>query len=142
MTGRMTEPLKGRVAVVTGAGRGIGAATARQLAIMGARVVVNDPGVNRAGEGLDHGPADGVVRAIAEAGGTAVANYDSVADFESAGRIIETARREFGGIDILVNNAGSPPARRFSTSIPSCSTRSSASTSTAPTTARATPSPT
>ena len=102
----MTEPLKGRVAVVTGAGRGIGAATARQLAIMGARVVVNDPGVNRAGEGRDRGPADGVVRAIAEAGGTAVANYDSVADFESAGRIIETARREFGGIDILVNNAG------------------------------------
>ena len=102
----MTESLEGRVAVVTGAGRGIGAATARQLAIMGARVVVNDPGVNRAGEGGDRGPADGVVRAIAEAGGTAVANYDSVADFESAGRIIETARREFGGIDILVNNAG------------------------------------
>ncbi len=102
----MTEPLKGRVAVVTGAGRGIGAATARRLAVMGARVVVNDPGVDRAGEGLDRGPADTVVRAIAEAGGTAVANYDSVADFESAGRIIETARREFGRIDILVNNAG------------------------------------
>ncbi len=102
----MTETLAGRVAVVTGAGRGIGAATARQLAIMGASVVVNDPGVDERGAGEDRSTADAVVRAIGEAGGTAVASYDSVADFESAGRIIETARREFGGIDILVNNAG------------------------------------
>lgn len=102
----MTETLAGRVAVVTGAGRGIGAATARQLAIMGARVVVNDPGVDPRGAGKDHSAADAVVRAIGEAGGQAVASYDSVAEFESAGRIIETARREFGPVDILVNNAG------------------------------------
>jgi NAD(P)-dependent dehydrogenase (short-subunit alcohol dehydrogenase family) len=102
----MTEPLEGRVAVVTGAGRGIGAAAARQLAIMGASVVVNDPGVDERGGGADRSPADAVVRAIGEAGGKAVASYDSVAEYDSAGRIIETARREFGGIDILVNNAG------------------------------------
>ncbi|MEZ5165025.1 MAG: SDR family NAD(P)-dependent oxidoreductase [Acidimicrobiales bacterium] len=102
----MSIDLTGRVAVVTGAGGGIGRAVAVELARLGAAVVVNDLGTSTAGEGSDATKAEQVAGEIRSAGGTAVPNTDSVADFESAGRIIETARTEFGRVDILVNNAG------------------------------------
>ncbi len=98
--------LDGRVAVVTGAGRGIGRDIARCLAQEGARVVVNDVGVSLAGEGTAEDPAAEVCGQIEADGGAAVPNHDSVSDFAGAGRIIETAITAFGGIDILVNNAG------------------------------------
>jgi NAD(P)-dependent dehydrogenase (short-subunit alcohol dehydrogenase family) len=98
--------LEGKVAVVTGSGRGIGRGIALLFAREGARVVVNDPGVNADGSGHDNGPADEVVAEIKAAGGTAVANYDSVTLAESGERIITTAVDAFGRIDILVNNAG------------------------------------
>jgi len=102
----MGARLKGRAAVVTGAGRGIGRAIAELLADEGASVVVNDLGGNVDGSGAASGVADEVVAAIRARGGTAVASYDSVADFRGAERIVDTAVREFGAIDILVNNAG------------------------------------
>jgi len=92
--------------VITGAGNGIGRATALLFAKEGARVVVNDLGGSRAGDGGTHGAADEVVAQIRSAGGTAVANYDSVSTAEGAAAIVETAVREFGRIDVLVNNAG------------------------------------
>ncbi|MEZ4552602.1 MAG: SDR family NAD(P)-dependent oxidoreductase [Dehalococcoidia bacterium] len=98
--------LDGRVAVVTGAGRGIGRATALKLAELGASVVVNDLGAALDGRGADEAPAAVVAREIEAAGGKAVANFDSVSEYESAGRIIQTAIDAFGRIDILVNNAG------------------------------------
>jgi NAD(P)-dependent dehydrogenase (short-subunit alcohol dehydrogenase family) len=102
----MGDLLKGKVAIVTGSGRGIGRAHALALAAEGARVVVNDVGVERDGSGGAQGPADEVVALIREQGGEAVASYDSVADFQAAGRIIQTAIDSFGRLDILVNNAG------------------------------------
>src|SRR5256885_15931175 len=98
--------LDGRVAVVTGSGRGIGREFALGLASEGASVVVNDVGVSLDGRGSDEDPAAQTVKDIEAAGGAAVASYDSVADFEAAGRIISTAVDAFGKIDILVNNAG------------------------------------
>lgn len=98
--------LDGRVAVVTGAGRGIGKDIALCLASEGAKVVVNDVGVSLGGEGTQDDPAAQVCDEIASAGGEAVANHDSVSDFRAAGKIIETAVEAFGKIDILVNNAG------------------------------------
>jgi len=98
--------LEKRVAVVTGAGRGIGRAIALQLATMGASVVVNDLGVTTQGTGRDQTPAQQVVSEIKANGGRAVANFDNVADFDAAKRIIDTAVKSFGKIDILVNNAG------------------------------------
>ncbi len=98
--------LAGRVAVVTGAGRGIGREIARCLAAEGASVVVNDVGAALDGSGTAEGPAAQVCAEIASAGGVAVPNTDSVADFASAGRIVDQALGEFGRLDILVNNAG------------------------------------
>ena len=95
-----------RVAVVTGAGRGIGRAIALCLAAEGAQVVVNDIGVSLGGDGTDEDPAEQVVQEIVAQGGSAVANRDRVDDFDAAGRIIDTAVGTFGKIDILVNNAG------------------------------------
>jgi NAD(P)-dependent dehydrogenase (short-subunit alcohol dehydrogenase family) len=98
--------LDGKSAVVTGAGHGIGRATALLFAREGARVVVNDLGAARTGEGGEHSAADAVVAEIRDAGGTALASYDSVATPAGATAIIEAAVRAHGSIDILVNNAG------------------------------------
>jgi NAD(P)-dependent dehydrogenase (short-subunit alcohol dehydrogenase family) len=95
-----------RVAVVTGAGRGIGRAIALCLANEGAKVVVNDIGVSLGGDGTDEDPGAQVVAEITARGGAAVANRDPVDDFDGAGRIIGTAVDTFGQIDIVVNNAG------------------------------------
>ncbi|MGE0219004.1 SDR family NAD(P)-dependent oxidoreductase [Mycolicibacterium sp.] len=96
----------GRVAVVTGAGRGLGRAYARLLASLGARVVVNDVGGSLTGDGADAGPAHAVVDEIVAAGGAAVPSTDSVATPGGGRAIVDTARDRFGGIDILVHNAG------------------------------------
>ncbi len=103
----MGDRLKGKVAIVTGSGRGLGRAEALALATEGAKVVVNDPGVASDGSGpQDRQPADEVVSEIRKPGGEAVANYDSVATPEGADNIIKTAIDNFGRLDILVNNAG------------------------------------
>jgi NAD(P)-dependent dehydrogenase (short-subunit alcohol dehydrogenase family) len=98
--------LTGRVAIVTGAGRGLGRSHALALARAGATVVVNDLGGSLSGEGVDVGPAQEVVAEIEAAGGTAIANGENVADFAGAGRLVQMAIDEFGRLDILVNNAG------------------------------------
>jgi NAD(P)-dependent dehydrogenase (short-subunit alcohol dehydrogenase family) len=95
-----------RVAVVTGAGRGIGREIALLVARHGARVVVNDYGGSEAGVGSTTTPADEVVTAIRGAGGQAVANYDSVATMAGGARIVQTALDQWGRLDIVVNNAG------------------------------------
>lgn len=96
----------GRVAVVTGGGRGLGRSYALLLAAQGAKVVVNDSGGGMAGDGIDAAPAAEVVREITAAGGEAVAAVDSVATPEGAEAIINTALDRYGRIDILVHNAG------------------------------------
>jgi NAD(P)-dependent dehydrogenase (short-subunit alcohol dehydrogenase family) len=98
--------LDGRVAIVTGAGRGIGRAHALELARHGAAVVVNDLGTSGAGEGASEGPAHDVVAEIEAMGGRAVANGADVADFGQAEAMVRQAIEAFGGLDILVNNAG------------------------------------
>jgi len=102
----MDKKLEGKAAVVTGAGRGIGRAIALELAKEGAKVVVNDLGSGRSGEGSDATPAEEVVAEIKKSGGTAAANGDSVADFAAAGRMIQSCVDNFGRIDVLVNVAG------------------------------------
>jgi NAD(P)-dependent dehydrogenase (short-subunit alcohol dehydrogenase family) len=96
----------GRVAVVTGGGRGLGRSYALLLASQGAKVVVNDPGGSITGDGTDAGPAEEVVREITATGGTAVASTESVATPEGGTAIIDTALDRYGRIDILVHNAG------------------------------------
>lgn len=98
--------MQDKVVVVTGAGRSIGRDIALLMAAHGAKVVVNDVGASVHGEGLDAGPAQQVVEEIKAAGGIAVANTDSVAEWESASRIIQCALDTFGRIDSVVNNAG------------------------------------
>ena len=102
----MTIRFDNRVALVTGAGNGLGRAHALLLARRGAKVVVNDPGGARDGRGGGHAAADKVVAEIKAAGGQAVPNYDSVADKEGAKNIVKTATDAFGTLDIVVNNAG------------------------------------
>src|SRR5689334_14202103 len=102
----MTIRFDQRVAVVTGAGAGLGRSHAMLLASRGAKVVVNDPGGAVDGRGGQHAVADQVVAEIRAAGGEAVANYDSVADAKAAQNIIDTAVNTWGRLDILVNNAG------------------------------------
>ena len=96
----------GRVAVITGAGGGLGKTYALDLASRGASIVVNDLGGSSDGTGGGSSMADATVKQITEAGGTAVANYDSVATPEGGKAIIQTALDEFGKVDILINNAG------------------------------------
>lgn len=95
-----------RVAVITGAGRGLGRAYALLLAQRGAKVIVNDPGVSMQGDGLDPGPAEEVVREIRAAGGEAVASTDTVATPEGGRAIVQAALDHFGRVDILIHNAG------------------------------------
>ena len=96
----------GRVAVITGAGRGLGRAYALLLADKGAKIVVNDPGSSMKGEGLDAGPAAELVEEIRAAGGEAVPNTDSVATSEGGMAIVRSALDAWGRIDILIHNAG------------------------------------
>lgn len=96
----------GRVAIVTGAGSGLGRSHAKALAVRGAKVVVNDLGADVQGGGTSSASADAVVAEIRKAGGEAVANYDSVSEPAAAARIVETALSSFGTVDIVINNAG------------------------------------
>src|ERR687895_1294050 len=98
--------LDGKVAIVTGAGRGIGREHALALAAEGAKVVVNDLGGSAAGEGQDQTPAQQVADEIKANGGEATASYDNVADFQGAENMVKQAVADFGRLDILVNNAG------------------------------------
>ncbi len=102
----MTGICAGRIAVVTGGGRGLGRSHALELARQGAKVVVNDLGSELDGTGVSSGPAGEVVEAIRAAGGEAVANGDDISDWDGAGRVVHQAIETFGGLDILVNNAG------------------------------------
>jgi len=98
--------LEGKVAIVTGGGRGIGRGEALALAREGARVIINDFGGSAAGTGGEKGPADQVVAEIKALGSDAAANYDNVADFESGNRMVQQAMDTFGRLDIVINNAG------------------------------------
>lgn len=109
----MSGICEGRVAIVTGAGRGIGREHALELARQGAKVVVNDIGVALDGSETGEGPADAVVSEILAAGGEAIANKDDVADWEGSGRMVKAALDVWGRLDVLVNNAGVLRDRMF-----------------------------
>lgn len=98
--------LDGKVAIVTGGGRGLGRAYALALAASGAAVVVNDLGGDIRGDGADPSAAEAVASEIRDAGGRAVADTGDIADWDRAGALVETATAQFGGLDIVVNNAG------------------------------------
>ena len=102
----MTKLCEGRVAIITGAGRGIGREHALLLAHHGAKIVVNDLGGSMDGEGNDQGPAQDVVDEIKAMGGEALANTDDISDWDGAQRLVQSAIDTFGGLDILINNAG------------------------------------
>lgn len=104
--GQDGERLDGRVVVVTGGGRGLGAAYARRVAAEGAKVVVNDLGLSLHGESEQGAEADQLVREIRDAGGTAIADGHDVADFDGARALIDLAVREYGDLDVVINNAG------------------------------------
>src|SRR5437764_2375675 len=106
VTGLSMGLLEGKVAIVTGAGGGIGRAHALLFAKEGAKVVVNDLGGARTGEGQSTSMADTVVDEIKKAGGQAVANYDSVSTAAGADGLIKSAVSAFGRVDVIVNNAG------------------------------------
>ena len=108
-----TVKFEDKVAIITGAGQGIGRMYALELARRGAKVVVNDLGVARDGEGADTSAADTVVAEIKAAGGEATANYDSVATMAGGANIVKTALDAYGTADILVNNAGILRDRSF-----------------------------
>ena len=101
-----SDVLLDKVAIITGSGRGIGRGVAMLMAQEGAKVVVVDPGGNVDGTGTDNGPADQVVKEITDAGGTAVACYESVATMEGGENIVQTALDSFGRLDIVVTPAG------------------------------------
>ncbi len=109
----MTGICEGRVAIVTGAGRGIGREHALELARQGAKVVVNDLGVSNRGEGGGQGPADEVVQTIRDMGGEAVTNGADVADWDQTEGLVRQAIDEFGRLDVVVNNAGFVRDRMF-----------------------------
>lgn len=96
----------GKVAIVSGAGRGVGRGEALELAAQGAKVVVNDYGGSSKGEGGDKGPADEVVQIIKDRGGDAIASYGDVGDWNDAEHLVQEAIETFGALDIVVNNAG------------------------------------
>jgi NAD(P)-dependent dehydrogenase (short-subunit alcohol dehydrogenase family) len=102
----MARLLEGKVAIITGAGRGIGREEALLMAKQGAKIVVNDLGAHFDGSGADQSPAQQVVSEIKAAGGEAVANGDSVSDFKAAKRIVQCAIDTFGKLNIVINNAG------------------------------------
>ncbi len=102
----MANRLEGKVAIVTGAGRGIGRGEALALAKEGAAVIVNDLGVSTAGEGSDVSPAQEVVNEIEASGGKAIANYMDVTNYEASSEIVKEALDTYGQLDIVVNNAG------------------------------------
>jgi len=109
----MTIRFDGRVAIITGAGNGLGRDYAIELAKRGAKVVVNDLGASGAGQGESHALAAAVVEAIRGAGGEAVANHDSVATRTGGAAIVQTALDAFGSVDIVINNAGFLQNNRF-----------------------------
>ncbi len=109
----MTGICEGRVAIVTGAGRGIGRAHALELARQGAKVVVNDLGVSNDGEGGSRGPADEVVDEIRSMGGAAIANGADVADWKQTEELVRQTVEELGRLDVVVNNAGFVRDRMF-----------------------------
>src|SRR5271154_4422684 len=100
------KALDGRVAIITGAGRGIGREHALLFAAEGAKVVVNDLGANSDGTGADSSPAEEVVKEIIASGGEAIANHDDVTSWDGAGQLVASAIDAFGDLHVLVNNAG------------------------------------
>src|SRR5689334_25075205 len=102
----MSRLCEGRVAIVTGAGRGLGREHALLLAAHGAKVLVNDIGAGVDGTGTDASPADEVVALIKEAGGEAMANRDDVSDWNGAKAMVDAAIAAYGKLDVVVNNAG------------------------------------
>jgi NAD(P)-dependent dehydrogenase (short-subunit alcohol dehydrogenase family) len=109
----MSKICEGRVVIVTGAGRGIGRGHALEFAQQGAKVVVNDLGVEADGQGGSEGPAGEVVEAIRAMGGEAIANGEDVADWEGSGRLVKAALDTWGRLDVVVNNAGFLRDRMF-----------------------------